>query len=165
MKLSFTLLLFSTIAQLSFAQQKVLSREESFDLPCDSYINCVKSGDLLDVLYRKEPFFARQSDSILQDGLSLIRTFYVRSLLFNSESIYSQDKVIELDARIKEETQIEIEEQYTKLLRVADQKFAQKDFVAAKELFIRAVTFKPSDPYPLSKIKEIDQILYNKSKE
>lgn len=55
--------------------------------------------------------------------------------------------------------EVEIEDQYQKLLSTADGYFDAGSYLRAKALYERALSIKPKDPYPKERIQEIDQIL------
>ncbi len=48
---------------------------------------------------------------------------------------------------------------YRNLIKKADEYFTQRNFLKAKELYQRAVDFRPSDPYPKDRLKEVEAIL------
>ena len=74
---------------------------------------------------------------------------------------YPQEQVDWINKKLEDLANDEVNKQYQKLIDVADQKFADKDYETAKKLFTRATGMRPDDSYPPKKIKEIDAILAN----
>ncbi|AEA45604.1 hypothetical protein [Fluviicola taffensis] len=70
---------------------------------------------------------------------------------------YEQSKKAEL--KLREQGEQEKERVYRNLLNGADDKLANANYKKAKELYERAVTQRPSDPYPKQKLTEIQNIL------
>lgn len=65
---------------------------------------------------------------------------------------------------INKEIQADMEKEYQKVIQKADDCFQQKDFLKAKEYYTRAVSFRPSDPYPEQKLAEVNSILGEQEK-
>src|SRR5690606_1668412 len=72
---------------------------------------------------------------------------------------YPKDQIALCNQRMQEESLSEVEEQYQKILEVAQEKMSNKDYERALELYKRARDMKPSDQLPQKKIDEITQIL------
>lgn len=70
---------------------------------------------------------------------------------------YEQSKKCEI--KLKEEADSDKERVYRNLVNSADDKFNTANYKKAKELYERAVTQRPTDPYPKQKLKEIETIL------
>lgn len=77
--------------------------------------------------------------------------------LFNRE--YPEKRIKECEDAMKAETASTENKQYDKLIRVADEKFKDANYKKAKELYERAIGFKPTDQYPKDQLAEIDKIL------
>jgi epidermal growth factor receptor substrate 15 len=69
---------------------------------------------------------------------------------------YEQSKKAEI--KLKEQAEADKERIYRNLINGADDKFENKNYTKAKELYERAVTQRPSDPYPKQRLKEIQNI-------
>jgi len=69
---------------------------------------------------------------------------------------YEQSKKCEI--KLKETDQAEKDRVYRNIISGADDKFENKNYTKAKELYERAVTQRPADPYPKQKLKEIQNI-------
>ncbi|MDR0802798.1 hypothetical protein [Fluviicola sp.] len=70
---------------------------------------------------------------------------------------YEQSKKCEI--KLKEAADADKERVYRNLVNSANEKFNTADYKKAKELYERAVTQRPTDPYPKQKLKDIDNIL------
>lgn len=69
-------------------------------------------------------------------------------------------RIGDIDRALAEEAKLrETEEKYQAAIAKADQSFSTGDLVIAKEAYQNAGTIKPSDTYPASRIKEIDELL------
>ena len=53
----------------------------------------------------------------------------------------------------------ELDLEYAKIIKKADEMFAVKNYQKALELYKRSLSFKPSDKYPADKIDQIEKIL------
>lgn len=69
---------------------------------------------------------------------------------------YEQSKKSEL--KLKEERDADLDRVYKNILSSADDKFNNKNYEKAKELYERAVAQRPSDAYPKQKLREIQNI-------
>lgn len=69
---------------------------------------------------------------------------------------YEQSKKCEI--KLKEEADADKERIYRNIISSADEKFDTKNYAKAKELYERAVTQRPADPYPKQRLKEIQNI-------
>ena len=70
---------------------------------------------------------------------------------------YPQEKVVEL-TKILEELAV-LEEAYRQAIEQADQLLAEVRYVDARVGYLEALKLKPNETYPVTKIREIDQIL------
>ncbi len=71
----------------------------------------------------------------------------------NNYAISQRDKSI---SNSKGDTKEKESENYQKLIKKADEKFNATDYQNARDLYQRALSLKPNDPYPKKKIDEID---------
>ena len=93
------------------------------------------------------------------------KTLYNDAIGIKGSEQYPKDQLLEIDKKMKEESQSEIETQYQKILTVAQGKMDEEDFDKAIELYNRAKDMKPSDPLPQKKIDEINEIKKQKEAE
>jgi epidermal growth factor receptor substrate 15 len=103
-------------------------------------------------------------DKIVKDGdqasgagnLSLAKSKYEEALaVINRPDV--QEKLNDIERRMKEETVNEQERSYRKIVDKADQLKNAKDYENAISYYERALTIKANDPYPAQMIKEIKQ--------
>jgi epidermal growth factor receptor substrate 15 len=71
--------------------------------------------------------------------------------------VYEQSKKCEI--KLNEERDADIARAYGNIISGADDKFDNKNYDKAKELYERASKLKPADPYPKQRLKEIQNIL------
>nr|WP_294859858.1 hypothetical protein [uncultured Fluviicola sp.] len=71
--------------------------------------------------------------------------------------VYEQSKKCEI--KLNEERDADVARAYGNIISGADDKFNNKNYEKAKELYERASKLKPADPYPKQKLKEIQNIL------
>ncbi len=69
---------------------------------------------------------------------------------------YEQSKKAEI--KLREQAEADKDRVYRNIINGADDKFENKNYAKAKELYERAVTQRPSDPYPKQRLKEIQNI-------
>jgi len=93
------------------------------------------------------------------------KTLYKAAIDIKGDEQYPKDQLDEIDRKMKEESENEIEKQYQKILSVAQSKMDAEDYDKALELYNRAKDMKPSDPLPQQKIDEINAIKEAKEKE
>ncbi len=78
-------------------------------------------------------------------------------LIPDNESV--KQKLADAEKSLASSAEIEVENNYRKIVTEADKFLTAKDYSKAKELYNRALTIKPSDIYPREKLAEIDLIL------
>lgn len=77
--------------------------------------------------------------------------------LFNEE--YPERRIRECEEFMKKKTDDEVNKNYNKIIKKADEYFGKANYTKAKGLYERALGIKPSDAYPKSQLEEIDKIL------
>ncbi|WP_027420695.1 tetratricopeptide repeat protein [Crocinitomix catalasitica] len=83
---------------------------------------------------------------------------YVRAYnLINEEYVEKQIKIC--DESMQNVTMVEEDAQYANILNAANSKFTAQDYIKAKELYNRALSFKPGDQFPKDQLKLIEQLL------
>ncbi|MDA7804359.1 hypothetical protein N8987_07305, partial [Crocinitomix sp.] len=83
---------------------------------------------------------------------------YNKALEVKNEQ-YPKDKILSAKNFMALETVNEEEAAYQKMLKVAQEKFDDKNYEKALELYLRAKNTKPSDPLPQQRIDEINQAM------
>lgn len=126
---------------------------------------------LLDSLYQDYlnvgAFFIQDGPKtdMSQDGSSWLYNKYVYlPRKYRGECKGCKEKIDELRKLQEEEEHVAQETVYRNLIQKADEYFAQRNFLKAKELYQRAVNFRPNDPYPKNKLAEVDSILAEQEK-
>lgn len=84
---------------------------------------------------------------------------YSEVVILDPEQPFSQARIKECDARLKEEMDAVADKEYKELIASADNNFEKKDFLRSKELFEKANSTRPSDPYPVQKLAELERLL------
>ncbi|MNU78858.1 Tetratricopeptide repeat protein [compost metagenome] len=90
---------------------------------------------------------------------SSAKSAYDNILTKYPSSSYAYEQAKKCEIRLKEEADADKERVYRNLVNSANEKFNAANYKKAKELFERAVTQRPTDPYPKSKLNEINNIL------
>jgi hypothetical protein len=86
------------------------------------------------------------------------KTAYDNILSRFPSNSYAYEQAKKCEIKLKEKQNEDIERVYRNLLSGADDKFNNQKYDKAKELYERAVTQRPNDPYPKQKLKEIQNI-------
>ena len=92
---------------------------------------------------------------------------YIAASEVKSEEQYPKDKLAEIEAKLKEfaeeeiriTAQKELDEKYNALLSSADNAFNGTDYEKAKSDYSSASELKPTESYPIGRLKEIENIL------
>jgi len=84
---------------------------------------------------------------------------YQQVVALDTEQPYSTSRIAECDAKLQEEKNAVADADYKELIAQADNNFEKKDFLRSKELFEKANSSRPSDPYPIKKLAELERIL------
>ena len=81
-----------------------------------------------------------------------------------SES-YPQEQIVWINNQMKNSLAEEVNEQYQKIIDVADKLFSEEDYVKSKELYQRAEGMKPGDSYPPKQIQKINDLIDEQNKQ
>lgn len=116
-----------------------------------------KSAD--DKLETKYKDFIKEGDYQYEKGnWKTARDSYQSAYnLFKRE--WPEKRIKECEDAMKQETSVEENKSYDKMIQKADERFNAADYTKAKELYERALGIKPSDQYPKDKLVEIQNIL------
>jgi|GEM_PF-5276432 len=158
----FLLIEVTSFSQIDLLKSTIMEKSvetEYFNRPTN-FKQSIHLADSLYAVYLIEPFYFKveQSTSI-SDGLSLVLNLYHKALNYKPKSKDCQKKIDEVEQLFKTKTEADIEAQIMKLIKKADECYALKDFVAAKELYTRLLSFKPEYEYAKQRIMEIEKIL------
>jgi tetratricopeptide (TPR) repeat protein len=130
---------------------------------------CVNYDSLNKIEYHKT---IAEADSIFEiahknkdfDQLSNCKQLYVKANRFYPSSPYPQQKVDEINSILRLEPVEGGCGNYSKIVDKANELFEKKDYVNALKLYDRAHSLKPSDPFNVQRINEIEEILKNLNK-
>ena len=117
--------------------EKILSDNKSKDV---TYYNAISQAD--------QQFKEQQYQSAIQS--------YKEASSIKPEENYPKDQIIKVDAEIK--LIAENENNYNLTIATADKAFNGKDYKNAKDIYNKALTYKPSATYPKEQIAKIDNI-------
>ncbi|MBK8925274.1 MAG: tetratricopeptide repeat protein [Crocinitomicaceae bacterium] len=82
------------------------------------------------------------------------KEYYLKALDIKDDK-YCRDQIAIIDKNQQQQSTTEIEAEYQKIIKKADEYFAAKNYTKAKSLYERALSLKPSDPYPKVKLDEL----------
>lgn len=83
---------------------------------------------------------------------------YEEALTVKQNEAYPKDQLNKIKSLMDDAEKSKNDEQYNKILAVADKYFGEENFDKATELYNRALTFKPTESYPKEKLAEIEKI-------
>jgi len=156
-----SLLSFLVITFSVFAQNK-LDQNTSEQLNTRIAAGGKASKVLLDSLYstyKNTPFMIYEDSNSYESGSTYLYNSYKRLKAQIPKICKDCDKKMQVLRNLSEqETKTEMDLQYNKILIKADEMFLKGDFAKSRELYQRAVTFKPSDPLPKEWLKRLDEI-------
>jgi tetratricopeptide (TPR) repeat protein len=158
----FLLIEVTSFSQIDLLKSTLLEKSietEYFNRPTN-FKQSIHLADSLYAVYLMEPFYFKveQSTSI-SDGLSLVLNLYHKALDYKPKSTNCQKKIEEVELLFKTKTEAELDAQLVKIIKKADVFFVQKNFEAAKELYMRALVLRSDYEYPKMRLMEIDKIL------
>lgn len=103
-----------------------------------------------------------------KEDWEMAKSLYIQANnTFPSEE-YPQQQITYINQKMKESAVAEIENQYNKIIDVADQMFKDEKYDKAINLYRRAQSIKPDDDYPPAQIKKVEEakmIAFNNQKE
>ncbi len=90
---------------------------------------------------------------------------YKDALSYKSTEQYPKDKLAEIDNLLaKESGAKELDAKYNAIISKADKAFSGKDYAVAKNGYTEALSVKPNESYPKTRLAEIDKALADASK-
>jgi len=102
--------------------------------------------DVADALFKKEDWLAAKNA-------------YDAVLLFDGTNSYSKSQIKVCEQKLIDIKNVTETKEYEKVVKAGDKNFDKKDYDKATEYYKRALTFRPNDPYPKKRLKEIDALL------
>lgn len=101
----------------------------------------------------------KEADALFtKKDVELAKVKYDDALLVDPYSAYAKARSEECTNLLINIAGVEKEEQYRKLIDVADKNFTDKKYDKAKEYYLRAISMRSADPYPKKKLEEIEEI-------
>lgn len=142
---------------------------KSGDKPAQDKINEMKQ--ILDNLATSEKNKAEIDALITKaDGMfakkewSNAKSVYEQVLSKQSNNAYAISQIELCDKNMIEDRNVEEDRAYQKIIVKGDENFDTKDYKKAKDYYKRALTIRPSDPYPKRRLQEIEDLLNPKPK-
>ena len=106
----------------------------------------------------------KQADELFaQESYIKAKAPYEAALKLIPTNKYAKLQIDECVRLAKNKGSAEAEKEYQKIISAADKNFSKASYDKAREYYNRALTFKSNDPYPKSKLAEIDAILNPKT--
>lgn len=89
---------------------------------------------------------------------------YVYALTYKPDEIYPKDRIAEIDLILiklldQEKAAEELNARYDAAIKKADNQLLKKEYALSKNTFEQALSYKPNERYPKTKISEIEKIL------
>ena len=88
---------------------------------------------------------------------SKAKNYYKQAFDIKSDESYPQEQIDWINNRMLEIADEELNQQYQKIIEVADKMYSDKNFNKALELYRRAKGLKPADPYPPEQIRKVEE--------
>lgn len=120
--------------------------------------------DSLWASYSIEPFDILGQGANREDGLIPVYNLYRAYYRENPKCSDCEATINKMSSVLDEQSLIEQEQQYIRILEKADELFLLGDFQKSKEYYQRALVFRPSDSLPKNMLYRIDGILSNQKK-
>lgn len=164
--MKFRLLLIAiSFATGAFAQKTISKSDfDQLKLRMDNRKSTKLILDSLWTSYLTEPFTILGQGANREDGLiplfNLYRTYYSE----NPKCSDCEATINKMSSVLDEQSLIEQERQYIKILEKAEEVFLLGDFPKAKEFYQRALIFRATDTLPKNMLYRIDGILSNQKK-
>ena len=87
------------------------------------------------------------------------KLYYEKALAIKSDS-WPTNQIALINKTMQGESEVQINEQYLKIIAKADEYFNAKDYVKSLSYYERALGIKPSDQHAISRKDEIDRLLH-----
>lgn len=114
-----------------------------------SFKKSVFIADSMYSVYLDSTFYLQTTDpKLFESGLTWIRRLYLKTQSFKPNNNYCEEILSRIDKQIERENNRDADQQYRKLIEVADKKYATREIDKAIELYKRASALKPNDDYP-----------------
>jgi len=132
---------------------KEYSTREAYFITLENYVNTEQylSKTKIDEEYNTQ--IENGNTSFNSNNLNEAKKYFQQALQIKPSENYPNEKISEIEDLIVKN------EKYNSLIKVADMNFSSKQFRDAKELYEDALSVKPSENYPKTKIYEINKII------
>ncbi len=143
--------------------QKALGLKPAEKYPADQI---AKVDELLAAEVKKQQDYLaaiqKGDDALTANDFATAKAAFQEAIKIKSDEEYPKNKIKEIDELLaKQEAK---EQEYQNKIKEADQALASQSYENAKTLFQEASSLKPTETYPLDKIKEIDTLLAEQAK-
>lgn len=164
--MKFRLLLIAiSFATGAFAQKTISKSDfDQLKLRMDNRKSTKLILDSLWTSYLTEPFTILSQGANREDGLIPLFNLYRSYYSENPKCSDCEATINKMSLVLDEQSLIEQERQYIKILEKAEEVFLLGDFPKAKEFYQRALIFRATDTLPKNMLNRIDGILSNQKK-
>ncbi len=131
---------------------------------CCVFVSFWGTSQLTDAKKTEFNKLVRDADLLFSQNKFLdAKKAYESALVVNPLDSYASKQLEKCVANEKLKGKEEENKSYQKIINKGDEKFGNADYQGAKNLYERALEFKPNDPYPKQKLKEIEDLLNPKT--
>jgi cytochrome c-type biogenesis protein CcmH/NrfG len=108
--------------------------------------------------------FISQGDNLFnKQDYKNAKTAYQNASNIKPTEIYPKTKIAEIDKLLAQSQEQAKDEQYKAAVAKGDAAFAKQSFDEAKTAYNQALTIKPTEQYPKTKLAEIDKLIADKA--
>lgn len=159
------LLIVISFATCVFAQKTISKSDfDQLKLRMDNQQSTKLILDSLWTSYLTEPYTILGQGANSEDGLIPLFNLYRIYYSENPKCSDCEATINKMSSVLDEQSLIEQERQYIKILEKAEELFLLGDFQKAKEFYQRALVFRATDTLPMNMLYRIDGILSNQKK-
>jgi len=155
------------VSKSQFEQALGIKSEEKY--PKDKIQEIITLLDKINVLNAEYNRLIASGDSYFTaNEFSQAISSYQNALELKPEESYPVGKIEQANLKLAEQERLladykKLEDNFANYIATADEAFKNKNYQLAKTNYQNALGLKANEPYPVSKIKEIDNILYEEN--
>lgn len=112
-------------------------------------------GSYSDTLYKEDPLEHVKKYDLLDEA----RNLYSQAKDADTTQMYPTVMINDILMLMRNNEESQLNEEYNKVIKAADNAFSVKNYHKAKDLYKRALSFRPTDQYPKDIIVQIEDIL------